>query len=339
MLFHGPLNSYVAAFIVVLMQVLVLWGSSSEARLIPQPPLILSYHDGPLLGGGGAVSVNILWYGDFSKAQKNAVRDFFSSIETVPKNHGEGSNSIMSGIPEPVSVSSWWSVVGQYRDSRGRSAATSLRLGTESADSAYSMGKSLSRGDIECLVDTIDDGEEEGGLNLVLTLDDVTVEGFCMNSCARHSVVGPAARAKSGRPYAWVGNPASQCPGRCAWPFAAAQEYGPRNSPLSTALVPPNGDAGIDGLIINMAAILAGAVTNPYGTGFYQGDESVPFEAATACMGVFGPGAFPGYPGKLTVDQITGASFNSHGVNGRKFLLPALWNPSTLSCNVLTITS
>ncbi|RWW54302.1 hypothetical protein BHE74_00039130 [Ensete ventricosum] len=73
----------------------------------------------------------------------------------------------------------------------------------------------------------------------------------------------------------------------CAWPFHRPL-YGPQKPPL----VPPNGDMGMDGAVINLAALLAGAVTNPDGRGYFQGPASAPLEAVTACSG-----AYPGYPG------------------------------------------
>ncbi|KAJ9673872.1 hypothetical protein PVL29_023431 [Vitis rotundifolia] len=75
--------------------------------------------------------------------------------------------------------------------------------------------------------------------------------------------------------------------------------------------------------------------TNPFGNGYFQGPAEAPLEAASACPGVYGKGAYPGYAGELLVDSVTGASFNAHGANGRKYLLPALYDPSTSSCSTL----
>ncbi|PPD81523.1 hypothetical protein GOBAR_DD21556 [Gossypium barbadense] len=58
-------------------------------------------------------------------------------------------------------------------------------------------------------------------------------------------------------------------------------------------------------------------------------------EASSACPGIYGKGAYPGYAGNLLVDPTTGASYNAHGNNGRKYLLPALYDPSTSSCSTL----
>ncbi|KAI8550355.1 hypothetical protein RHMOL_Rhmol06G0099300 [Rhododendron molle] len=152
------------------------------------------------------------------------------------------------------------------------------------------------------------------GLTLVLTAEDVGVEGFYW-SCGFH---GSDVQKKF--VFVWVGNLATQCPGRCAWPFHQPI-YGPHTPPV----VAPNADVGIDGLVINIAGLLAGAVTNPFGKGYVQGSADAPLEAASACPGAYGKGAYPGYAGELLVDSSSGASYNALGVNGRKFLLPALF--------------
>nr|CAD1826335.1 unnamed protein product [Ananas comosus var. bracteatus] len=153
-----------------------------------------------------------------------------------------------------------------------------------------------------------------------------------MSRCGAHGSSRPAPRrSNSGRfAYVWVGNSAAQCPGQCAWPFHRPI-YGPQTPPL----VAPNGDVGVDGMVINLASMIAGAVTNPFGDGFFQGPKEAPLEAATACTGVYGKGAYPGYAGDLLVDPATGASYNANGAHGRKFLVPALFDPSTSSCSTL----
>lgn len=122
----------------------------------------------------------------------------------------------------------------------------------------------------------------------------------------------------------------SQGPDQCAWPLAQA-EFGPQTPPLGA----PNGDVGMDGMVMNLATILAGAVTNPFDNGYFQGLASAPLEAVSACTGIYGSGAYSGYPGLLLVDSATGASYNCQGVNGRKYLLPAMWDPNTSQCRTL----
>jgi len=146
----------------------------------------------------------------------------------------------------------------------------------------------------------------------------------------RSRMMGKEEKHQQLLPYAWVGNSASQCPGQCAWPFHQPM-YGPQTSPL----VAPNGDVGIDGMIINIATVVAGAATNPFNTGYFQGDAAAPLEAVSACPGIYGKGAYPGFPGELLMDKTSGASYNARGVNGRTFLLPAMWDPATKSCQPL----
>lgn len=148
-----------------------------------------------------------------------------------------------------------------------------------------------------------------------------------MGSCGFHDSMLVSAGTRI--VYGHVGDPLLQCPGLCAWP-CAIPEYGPPGE----ALVPPNG-VDSDGMVINIGAIMVGAVTNPYKTGYFQGDAMAPLEAVTACSGIFGAAAYPGYPGDLLVDNSSKASFNVYGVNGRKFLLPAIWDLNTFNCKLI----
>ncbi|RWW11597.1 hypothetical protein GW17_00024783 [Ensete ventricosum] len=81
--------------------------------------------------------------------------------------------------------------------------------------------------------------------------------------------------------------------------------------------------------------VIAGAVTNPFRDGYYQGDWLAPLEATTACAGIFGKGAYPGNPGNLLIDEKSEASFNAFGAGGRRFLLPAVWEPISGKCKVV----
>uniref|UniRef100_A0A2P2N4V8 Phosphate-responsive family protein n=1 Tax=Rhizophora mucronata TaxID=61149 RepID=A0A2P2N4V8_RHIMU len=88
-------------------------------------------------------------------------------------------------------------------------------------------------------------------------------------------------------------------------------------------------------MIINLATLFANTVTNPFNDGYFQGPPTAPLESVSACSGIFGSGSYPGYPGRVMVDKTTGASFNAQGVNGRKYLLPAMWDPRTSACKTL----
>ncbi|GAB2271303.1 Protein EXORDIUM-like 2 [Dionaea muscipula] len=284
-------------------------GEGSERR--EKPPLILKYHNGPLLKGN--ITVNLIWYGSFTPIQRSIIVDFILSL-TPP--------STKSHPAELPSVASWWQITALYKG-----GPCTVALGKQLLDEDYSLGKFLHPSQITALSSRL---PHRNAVNLVLTAADVVPDGFCMSSCGSHAS-GLAGKHKKARfAFAWVGNPDLQCPGQCAWPFHQPM-YGPQTPPL----VPPNGDVGVDGMIITLATVFAGAVTNPFGNGYFQGPATVPLEAVSACTGIFGSGAFPGYPGNVLVESGSGASYNANGVNGRKFLLPAIWDPETSACKTL----
>ncbi|KAG2654161.1 protein PHOSPHATE-INDUCED 1 homolog [Panicum virgatum] len=277
--------------------------------LVQEPAITMKYHKGALLSG--RIAVNFIWYGNFSAPQRAVITDFVSSLSAAPA----------AGQPEP-SVATWFRTARKYyANSKARFPA--LHVGSHVLDASYSLGKRLSDGDLLKLAAK---GSSSRAINVVLTAVDVAVDGFCMSRCGTH---GASRRSRSGRfAYVWVGNPATQCPGQCAWPFHQPV-YGAQAAPLT----PPNGDVGADGMVISLASMIVGTVTNPFGNGFYQeGSADAPLEAATACAGVYGKGAYPGYAGSLLVDQASGASFNANGAHGRKYLVPALVDPDTSSC-------
>lgn len=279
-----------------------------KLALVKPQPLLLKYHNGPLLQGN--ITVNLIWYGMFSPVQRSTIVDFIHSLSSSP-----------TATPRP-SVSSWWQITSRYRG-----LPCTLVLGKQILDESYSYGKVLKPSQLVVLSSRL---PHRNSINVVLTSADVAPDRFCMSACGAHGS-GLAGKHKKARfVFAWVGNPVKQCPGQCAWPFHKPI-YGPQTPPL----VAPNGDVGVDGMIINLATVLAGAVTNPFNSGFFQGPAEAPLEAVSACTGIFGSGAYPGYPGNVLVDHSRGASFNAHGVHGRRFLLPAMWDPKTYACKTL----
>lgn len=156
-------------------------------------------------------------------------------------------------------------------------------------------------------------GCQRNAVNVILTAFDVAVDGFCSGKCGTHrsSLCAQKINGKSTKfACIWVGNSETQCPGQCAWPL-----YQPIYGPQSPLLVAPNNDVGLDGMIIKMAT---SKVPKKHHWRLHQ-----------AVLGVYGKGSYPGYAGDLLVDSATGASYNAHGVDGRKYLLPALFDPST----------
>ncbi|KAK7321194.1 hypothetical protein VNO77_31575 [Canavalia gladiata] len=287
-------------------------------ELVKDQTQLLHYHNGPLLSG--KISINLIWYGHFNPSQKAIVSDFITSLSPSP---------VHSTQP---SVASWWKTTEKYyhlSKNKKTSRPLSVSLGKQILDENYSLGKSLTSKQLLLLASK---GDRRNAINVVLTSDDVAVEGFCMSRCGTHgsSSMGRVKGRNSKFAYVWVGNSEAQCPGQCAWPFHQPI-YGPQGPPL----IAPNDDVGVDGMVINLASLLAGTVTNPFGNGFFQGPAEAPLEAASACPGVYGKGAYPGYAGNLLVDSSTGASYNAYGANGRKYLLPALYDPFTSSCSTL----
>ncbi|KAK8692324.1 hypothetical protein V6N13_075792 [Hibiscus sabdariffa] len=279
-----------------------------------EQPLLFQYHNGPLLSG--KISVNLIWYGKFKPSQRAIVSDFVSSVAS-PK----------PTIAQP-SVATWWKATQKYYQLSKKPSSLALSLGSQILDENYSMGKSLTN---QQIVELASKGAQKNAINVVLTSADVAVDGFCSSRCGTHgSASGSSDNSHSKFAYIWVGNSETQCPGQCAWPF-----HQPIYGPQDPALVAPNNDVGLDGMVINLAGLLAGTVTNPFGNGYYQGPKDAPLEATSACPGIYGKGAYPGYAGDLLVDATTGASYNANGVNGRKYLLPALFDPSTSTCATL----
>lgn len=287
-------------------------GARKLTSLYQPPPLALTYHNGALLEVD--LPVNILWYGTFSAAQKSIVADFLLSLNSSER-RGSANHR--------PSVSKWWNTIQTYLQKAGKKQ-THIALSNQVSDKNCSLGKYLKRSQIAELAHRVG-SRPAGGLTLVLTGRNVAVEGFCMSHCGFH---GSDRKLRSA--YMWVGNSVDQCPGQCAWPFHQPI-YGPQTKPLGA----PNGDVGVDGMVINIASLLAGTVTNPFGNGYYVGSAEAPLEAASACAGVYGKGAYPGYAGKVLVDPSTGASYNALGVNGRKYLLPGLFDPFTSECSTV----
>lgn len=275
-----------------------------KLALVQTPATILKYHKGSVLRGN--ITVNILWYGKFSAPQKTIITDFLESLN--------------SRLPPPPSAASWWETTKKYKG-----GSRTIQLGKQIVDEKCSLGKSLKDSH---LISLASKNKGANAISLVFTAADVGVAGFCMNRCGTHG----STRVNKGHnfAYAWVGNSATQCPDQCAWPFVQPA-FGPKMPPL----VAPNGDVGVDGMVINIATVMAGTVTNPFDGGYFQGPATAPLEAVTACTGMFGSGAFPGYPGKVLVDKKTKVSYNAQGVKGRRYLLPAMWDPETSTCKTL----
>ncbi|KAL7127742.1 hypothetical protein ABFS83_14G271700 [Erythranthe nasuta] len=313
-------------YFVIMVQILALislfnvcFASRKLNGLVEEPQTqLLRYHNGALLNG--RIAVNLIWYGKFKPSQRTIVADFITSLSAA-------SPTAKPALSQP-SVATWWKATEKYYHLANSKTPLSLYLGRQIIDDKYSLGKSLSE---KKIIQLASNGDQKNAINVVLTASDVAVDGFCFNRCGTHGSKSTPVKGKNNKfAYIWVGNSETQCPGYCAWPFHQPI-YGPQSPPL----VAPNNDVGLDGMVMSLSGLLAGTVTNPFGNGFYQGTSEAPLEAASACPGVYAKGAYPGYAGDLLVDPTTGASYNAHGANGRKYLLPAIYDPSTSKCSTL----
>lgn len=291
----------------------------AQKFLVQDPTTDMQYHDGPLMTG--TMKVHVIFYGYWKANQKTIVTEFINSF-AAPKPS--------TGYP---TVAGWWSITKNYKDKKNTPVAQKVVLGKVVEDK-YSLKKDLKESDIEAVVakslKAIDPKfVDPTALYLVLTSPDVNVQGFCSSLCGTHSFTRSPATQHKVLPFVWVGNPAKFCPGHCAWPYAKA-EYGagPNVPPLKA----PNGDVGVDGMTVTIASMIVGAATNTRDNGYYQGSNPYDgYEAVAVCGGIYGDGAYPGYAGKLRKTP-DGASYNVNGANGKKFLVPFMFNPSTKKC-------
>ncbi|KAL6320077.1 hypothetical protein AAG906_004476 [Vitis piasezkii] len=255
----------------------------------------LSFHGGLLLTGN--VNLSLIWYGRFGRIQKSVLRSFIKSLN----------NNFNTNLEPPVSE--WWQMVESYQSAANDKLFTvpkiRVRVVRQVTDVSYSIGKVITKDFLSGLVSKATNGDSNT-VAVVFTSREVTVHGLCMGKCSEHGVIVSRVMC-------------------LAVPPAGLWATG-------VTLQPPNGNVGADSMVISFASALAGLVTNPYNDGFYDGPESDPKEASTICHGIFGSGAFPGYTGKVRVNPSNGGCFNAHGLKGKKFLLPALWDPKTSSC-------
>ncbi|XP_015694639.2 protein EXORDIUM-like 7 [Oryza brachyantha] len=282
----------------------------------------MQYHMGPVVSGS-PTNLYLIWYGRWEPAAQAVLRDFLASLSPA------------AGAPFPA-VSDWWGRTPRmYTDQTGANVTGTLAVAGEHSDAGYSHGASLRRLDMQSVIRSAVYAypnplplDPYSGVYLVLTSPDVQVEEFCRAVCGFHyftfaSVVGVTV------PYAWVGNSGTQCPGKCAYPFAAP-DYG---GGAGQVLRPPNGDAGVDGMVIVLGHELAELTTNPLVNAWYAGDTpTAPTEIADLCLGVYGDGGGAGGLVGNVSRAADGASYNVNGVNGRRFMVQWLWNPVRGAC-------
>ncbi|EPS63989.1 hypothetical protein M569_10793, partial [Genlisea aurea] len=276
----------------------------------------LKYHMGPVLTAN--ITVYPIWYGVWKGSEKRIIREFLGSISAV-------------GVKSP-SVYGWWKTVQIYTDQTGANITRYVKIGAEKNDRFYSHGKSLTRLGVQSVIKSAISAstrplpiDPSGGVYLVLTSGDVTVDNFCNNVCGFHYFTFPSIVGYT-LPYAWVGNSGKLCPGTCAYPFAV-----PPYIPGLTPVKSPNGDVGVDGMISVIGHEIAELATNPLVNAWYAGQDPVfPVEIADLCEGIYGTGGGGSYTGQLLVGR-DGATYNMNGIR-RRFLVQWLWNRALNYC-------
>lgn len=144
--------------------------------LVKPQPNQLTYHNGAVLSGD--IPVSILWYGRFTPAQKAVVTDFVLSLAAP-----------LQAAPAP-SVSQWWGSIhrlylskavavgkngGAHGGGGGAGPERAVVLSGQVSDEGCSLGKSLKLSQLPTLAARARPGK--GGVALVLTAQDVAVEG------------------------------------------------------------------------------------------------------------------------------------------------------------------
>ncbi|KAF6154338.1 hypothetical protein GIB67_026794 [Kingdonia uniflora] len=281
----------------------------------------LNYHMGPVLSS--PINIYLVWYGKWAQSQKQLIKDFILSISTVDKTSGS-----------PM-VSDWWRTVSLYTDQTGGNISRKVGIAGEYSDHVYSQGNHLTRLTMQQVIaNAVKSGpfavNHKNGIYLILSSDDVTVQDFCRAVCGFHYFTFPSMVGYT-LPYAWVGNSAKQCPGMCAYPFAVPGYVNGAGAPK--ALVPPNGDVGVDGMISVIGHELAEVASNPLVNAWYAGeDPTAPTEIADLCLGLYGSGGGGGYMGQVMRDG-AGRTFNMNGRSKRRFLVQWIWNPVLKACS------
>ncbi|PIA56888.1 hypothetical protein AQUCO_00700917v1 [Aquilegia coerulea] len=279
----------------------------------------LRYHMGPVLSS--PININIIWYGKWTPQQKLVIKDFILSISAT---HREATSP---------SVSEWWRTATLYADQTNSNVSRSVLISGEYVDHLYSQGNHLTRLTIQQVIANAVKSapfqvNHKNGIYLILTSSDVTMQDFCRAVCGFHYFTFPSMVGYT-LPYAWVGNSGKQCPEVCAYPFAVPGYMG-KGGP--GALIPPNGDVGVDGMISVIGHELAELASNPLVNAWYAGeDPTAPTEIGDLCEGLYGTGGGGGYIGQVMKDRV-GRTFNLNGRRARKFMVQWIWSPVIKAC-------
>ncbi|GJP72862.1 hypothetical protein CLOP_g3627 [Closterium sp. NIES-67] len=266
------------------------------------------------------VGVYIVWYGaKFTEEQKDIVRLFVASLNADNKTDAA------------ATVPNWWAINTLYFDQQGRNISSTVTVKGETHDTNYSRGTMLLHADVAELVQSAVGNKslpyDPAGVYFVLSDEDVSqmddpsdlggagyALAFCSHYCGWHSFAqGRDGKAKE-LIISFVGNAVNQCPDKCIPSYL--------NQP---GAVPPNGDAGMDGMVSVLAHELAEATSSPFLATWFdaQGEEN-----ADICSWSYGD---------VVSDMATGVQYNLVGKNGAQFLVQANLDPRAGSCAISPI--
>ncbi|CAA6656220.1 unnamed protein product [Spirodela intermedia] len=243
---------------------------------------------GPVLTAN--TTVHVIWYGTWSRQQKHILRGFIRSISD-------------DSAPHP-SVAGWWRTVRLYTDQTGANVTAHISLGSEKNDRHYSHGRSLTRLTVQHVIRAAVAAPRRplpvnprGGLYLLLTSADVAVQDFCAGACGFHYFTFPPSSATPSLTRGWATPPrAARASARTPSPCRSTSCRRGRGRGRRR---PPNGDAGVDGMVSVIGHELAELATNPLVNAWYAGaDPSFPTEIADLCQGIYGTGGGGAYTGR-----------------------------------------
>eukprot|EP00850_Spirogloea_muscicola_P016681 SM000137S00459 [mRNA] locus=s137:192629:195538:+ [translate_table: standard] len=278
-------------------------------------PIGIQFNGGNVLVG--KTNIYGLWYGQWQKAQQDAIRNFIKELSNT-------------AVGQPTtfhdhSVKKWWQLTSRYQDASGRSATSSFNLAKEAYDRDYSYGKLLTDSDVGNLVNGAIATKifplDPNGIYFVWSSGDVfQIDDFgngpfgqCLTYCGYHTLIGNFDTQFTELQVGFSGLPTA-CPDVCA----PKRIF--KNGLDFLVQTTPNGDRALDGLINTIATLLSRTVLDPnfdgWNNGFFPETNDL-IEAPDLCQtyGVH-------YHFVKTGNNSQGQSFyyNLDGADGHKYL-------------------
>ncbi|KAE8689246.1 Tho complex subunit 7/Mft1p [Hibiscus syriacus] len=158
-------------------------------------------------------------------------------------------------------VKTWWKVVESYQSllpGAKPGEPPEIKVVAEKQKSTSpKYGKVLTQQKIiPDLIKDVTHGDTDL-LPVIVAARDVTVDGLCAGKCADKGLL------ENNQSYIVVGNPETECPGACGWPFFEAD-----SGPKGPILKPPNQNMAGDAMVAAFAGALVDTVLSPQNYGF-----------------------------------------------------------------------